>query len=157
MLASPEFDSKERETSAREHLGALIAPKPRIQAMIRDAVWAGLHPEQILEARLTEVIQTATSTNLSALDNAENGKAGCSEGSSGSRRSMAANSRRIAGTRRHKNLTIASFDHTCSASQDEDSDDSHFSAPRSSRLGASQVHAQLSRLTDRARLRRLTR
>ena len=39
--------------------------------MIRDAVWAGLHPEQVLEARLTEVIVTATSTNLSALDNDE--------------------------------------------------------------------------------------
>ena len=44
------------------HLGALIAAKPRIHGMIRDAVWAGLLPEQILETRLSEVIETATST-----------------------------------------------------------------------------------------------
>ena len=39
--------------------------------MIRDAVRAGLLPEQILEARLSEVVETATSTYLSALDNDE--------------------------------------------------------------------------------------
>ena len=36
--------------------------------MIRGAVRAGLLPEQILETRLSEVIETATSTYLSALD-----------------------------------------------------------------------------------------
>ena len=36
--------------------------------MIRDAVLAGLLPEQILEARFSEVIETATFTYLSTLD-----------------------------------------------------------------------------------------
>ena len=39
--------------------------------MIRDAVWAGHLLGQILEARLSEVNETATSTYLSALDNDE--------------------------------------------------------------------------------------
>ena len=39
--------------------------------MIQDAVWAGLLPEQILEACLSEVIETATSTSLSSLDSGE--------------------------------------------------------------------------------------
>ena len=56
-----------RDTAAPAHLGALIAANPRTQAMIRDAVWAGLLPEQLLETRLSEVIETATSTYLSAL------------------------------------------------------------------------------------------
>ena len=41
------------------------------------------------------------------------------------------------------------------ASQDEDSDDMDFSAPRKSRPSAPQLQAQLSRLTDRIRLGRL--
>ena len=60
-----------RDIAALAHLGALIAAKKRIQAMIRDAVWAGLLPEQILETRLSEVIETATSTCLGALDSDE--------------------------------------------------------------------------------------
>ena len=51
------------------------------------------------------------------------------------------------------NPTIASLEHPSSASQDEDSDDMDFSAPRKSRLSAPQLQAQLSRLTDRTRLR----
>ena len=39
--------------------------------MIQDAVWAGLLLEQILKARLSEVIETATSTYLSSLDSDE--------------------------------------------------------------------------------------
>ena len=53
------------------------------------------------------------------------------------------------------NPTIASLEHPSSASQDEDSDDMDFSAPRKSRLSAPQLQAQLSRLTDRSLLRRL--
>ena len=40
------------DNAAPAHLGALTAAKPRIQAMIRDAVRAGLFPEQISEAPL---------------------------------------------------------------------------------------------------------
>ena len=53
------------------------------------------------------------------------------------------------------NPTIASLEHPSSASQEEDSDDMDFSAPRKSRLSGPQLQAQLSRLTDRSRLRRL--
>ena len=60
-----------RDIAAPAHVGALIAAKPRIQGMIRDAVWAGLLPEQILETRLSEVIQTATTTYLNGLDSDE--------------------------------------------------------------------------------------
>ena len=50
------------------HMGALIASKPRIQAMIQHTVFAGLLPRHPLETRLAAVIVTATSTCLSALD-----------------------------------------------------------------------------------------
>ena len=49
-----------RDIAAPAPLGALIAATPRIQGMIRDAIWAGPLPEQILETRLSEVIETAT-------------------------------------------------------------------------------------------------
>ena len=51
--------------------------------------------------------------------------------------------------------TIASLGHPGSASQDDDSDDMDFSAPRKGRLSAPQRQAQLSQLTDRTRLGRL--
>ena len=57
-----------RDIAAPAHLGSRPAAKQRIQAMIQDAVWAGLLPEHLPETRLTAVIKTATSTNLSALD-----------------------------------------------------------------------------------------
>ena len=60
-----------RDIAAPAHLTALIAAKPRIQGVIRHVVWAGFLPEQILEAHLSEVIETATSTHLSAIDSDE--------------------------------------------------------------------------------------
>ena len=57
-----------QDIAAPAHLGALMAAKPRIQAMIQDAVWAGLPPKHTLETRLAAVIETATSTYLSAFD-----------------------------------------------------------------------------------------
>ena len=57
-----------RDIAAPVHLGALIAAKPRIQAMLQDAVTAGLLPKQHLETRLAAVIETALSTNFDALD-----------------------------------------------------------------------------------------
>ena len=53
------------------------------------------------------------------------------------------------------NPTVSALEHRNSTSQDEDSEDMDFSAPRKSRLSAPQLQAQLSRLTDRTRLRRL--
>ena len=66
---------KTRDIAAPAHLGALIEANPRVQGMIRDAVLAGLLPEQVLETRLSEVIETATSTYLSALDSDAQGTA----------------------------------------------------------------------------------
>ena len=60
-----------RDIAAWARLGALIAAEPRIHGTIRVAVLAGLLPEQLLETRLSEAIETATSTYLSALDNDE--------------------------------------------------------------------------------------
>ena len=57
--------------------------------------------------------------------------------------------------RRVANPTIASLEHLGSAFKDEGSDDMDFSAHQKTRLGAPQLQAQLSRLTDRTRLRRL--
>ena len=54
-----------------------------------------------------------------------------------------------------RTATVAVLEHPSSASQDEDSEDMDFSATRKSRLGAPQLQAQLSRLTDRTRLGRL--
>ena len=59
---------KARDIGAPAHLGYLMAAKPRTQAMIQDEVWAGLPTGHLLETRLTAVIETATSTYLSALD-----------------------------------------------------------------------------------------
>ena len=50
---------------------------------------------------------------------------------------------------------MSDLEHRSSASQDEDSEDVDFSAPRKSRPSAPQLQAQLSRLCDRTRPRRL--
>ena len=64
-----------RDIAGPAHLGALIAAKPRILAMIHDAVTAGLHPKQPLVTRLGVVIEAATSPDLEALDGEEKGTA----------------------------------------------------------------------------------
>ena len=51
-----------RDIATPAYLGALIAAKPRIQAMVQDVVTAGLLPQQPLETRFAAVIETATST-----------------------------------------------------------------------------------------------
>ena len=100
---------------------ALITAELCIQAMIRDAVWEGLHPEQILEARLSEVIDTATSTNLRALDNDElsNREVVCSEGR---QQTIGRLHGPVSQTRPSHPSNIPS-----SASQDENSDEMDFS------------------------------
>ena len=57
-----------RDIAAPAHMGTLIAAKPRIQAMIQDAVLAGLLLQRPLETRLAAAIATDTSANLDALD-----------------------------------------------------------------------------------------
>ena len=129
-----------RDIAAPAHLGALIAAKPRIQAMIQDAVWVGL--------LCVAVIETATSTYLSATKIKP--RQSCMF-----RRRL--RQRTIGGVQGPgaTNPTIASLEHPGSASQDEDGDGMDFSAPGKSRPSAPQLQAQLSRLTDRTRLRRL--
>ena len=103
--------------------------------MIRDAVWAGDLPEQILETRLSEVIETATSSCMFRRQPKRQTKLG---------------SKQLGDCTDHRALQ-----HPSSASQGEDSDDMDFSGPRKSRLSAPQLQVQLSQLTDRSRLRRL--
>ena len=142
-----------RDSAAPAHMGALIAGKPRIQGLIRDA---GHLPEQILETRLSEVIETATSTDLSTLDSDEQATVKLYV-QKAAQVADEAWQQTIAGLQGPgvANPTIAPLEHPSSASQEEDSDDTDFSAPRKSRLSGPQLQAQLSRLTDRSRLRRL--
>ena len=119
-----------RDIAAPAHLGALIAAKPRIQGMIRDAVLAGLLPERILETRLSEVIQTATSIHLSALNSDEQAtaelyvqKAAQAADESWQHSFSGQQGPGVAGP------TTASLGHPGSASQEEDSEDMDFSAP----------------------------
>ena len=70
-LSSGQFGigyKRAREIAVPAHLGALIAAKPWIQAVIHDAFTAGLLLQPLLEIRLDAVIATATSAYLSALD-----------------------------------------------------------------------------------------
>ena len=60
--------TRARDIAAPAQLGALMAARPRIQAVIQDAVTAGLLLKRPLEARLDVVIETATSTYLETLD-----------------------------------------------------------------------------------------
>ena len=99
--------------------------------MIRDAVWAGLLPEQILETRLTADIETATSTNLSALDSHKEATAKLYV-QKAAQAADEAWQQTVGGMQGPgvANPTIASLEHPGSASQDEDSEDMDFSAPR---------------------------
>ena len=122
-----------RHIAAFAHRGALIAAKPRTRGMIRDAVLAGLLPEQLLETRLSEVIETATSTYLSALDNDEQATARlfiqkAAQAADGSWQHTVSGQQGpgVAGP------TIASLGHPGSATQEDDS--------------GPQLQAQLSRL-----------
>ena len=141
-----------RDIAAPADLGALIAAKQRIQGVIRDAVWAGLLLEQILEARLSEVIEAATSAALSALDSDEQatGKLYVQNAAQAADEEW---QQTVGGLQEPSvaNPTIASLEHPSSTSQEEeDSDDTDFSAPWKSRLSAPQRQAQLSRHTDRS-------
>ena len=138
-----------RDVAAPAHLGVLIVAEPRIQAMIQDAVWADLLQKQILEARLSEVIETSTSTCPSSLDSDEQATAKLNVQkavqAAGEAWQQTTGGLQVPGV---ENPTIAPLEHPGSASQDEDSDDMDFSAPRKTRNSAPQLHAQLSRLNS---------
>ena len=83
-----------RDIAAPAHLGALMAARPRIQAVTQDAVAADLLPKRPLETRLDAVIETATSTHLEAADDEDRAAAKLyvQKSSPEGRRSVAANS-----------------------------------------------------------------
>ena len=112
--------------------------------MIQDAVWAGLLPKHLLETRLAAVIET----DLGALDDEDQATAKLYV-QKAAQAADEAWQQTVGGLQGPSvaDPTIASLEHPSSVSQDEDSDDVDFSAP--------QLQAQLSRLTDQTRLKRL--
>ena len=146
-----------RDIADPAHLGALIAAKPRILAMMPEAVTAGLLPKQPLVTRLG-VVEAATTANLEALDGEEKatGKFYIQKAA------QAADEAWQQTVHGHNGPTVTNprvseSAQNSSASQDDDGDDSEFTSgpPRKSRLGTPQLQAQLAPLSDRTRLRRL--
>ena len=135
-----------RDIAAPAHLGGLIAAKPCIQAMIRDAVWAGHLPEHLLETRLTAVIETATSTHLSALDDEDQATAKLYVQKAAQAGDEAWRTDRASQTRPSHPLNTQALPPKMKTAKTW--------TPKS-RLSAPQLQAQLSRLTDRSRLSRL--
>ena len=122
------------DIAAPAHLAALIAAKPRILAMIQDGVTAGLLPKYPLEERLNAMIATPTSTYLAALDETDEATAKLFI----QKAIQAADEARQHAVQRQQggvpSPTIAAIERPSSASQEEDSDDMGFSAPRKSRI-----------------------
>ena len=125
--------------------------------MIQGAVTAGLLPEQPLLARLDTEIETATAAFLNALDNSEKPTARLHLQNA----AQAADDSWPQAIQNHSgptitNPTVPEIEKSGLASQhDDDDSETTFSPPRISRLSAPQPQAQLSRLSDRTRLRRL--
>ena len=130
---------------------ALIAAKPRTQAMIQDAVFAGFLPEQSLETRLAAVIETVTSTYLSALDDEDKATAKlCVQ--KATQAADEAWQQTIGGWQRPKRHKP---DHRIPRTSQQCSGRRYGPLSGKSQLSAPQLQAQLSRSTDRTRLRRL--
>ena len=100
--------------------------------------------------RVLEVIETATSTCLSALDSDEQATAKLyvQKAAQAADEAWQHTVQGLQGPGA-TSQTIAPLEHPSSASQEEGEDDMDFSAPRKIRLSAPQLQAQLSRLTDR--------
>ena len=130
-----------RDIAAPAHLEALIAARPRIQA-----VTAGLLLQWSLEDRPNQVIETATSTYLEALDDEDKATAELHA-------QKAAQTADEAWQQTIKGLQDP-------ASQTRQFQPSNTAAPplkkKIVKMCAPQLQAQLSRLTDRTRLRRMT-
>ena len=112
-------------------------------------------PKQPLETRLAAVIETVTSTHLGALDDDDKATAKLYV-QKAAQAADEAWQQTIGGLQGPSvtNSTVSALEHPSSASQDKDSEDMDFSAPRKSRVSAPKLQAQLSR-TDRTPLRRL--
>ena len=147
-----------RVVASTAHLGPLIAAKTRFLDMIQDAATAGPIPKQPLLARLDALTEPATAVYLEALDGSETPtaqlylqKATQAADESWQQTVLGHNGPTVT------NPTVSEIEQSGAASQDDDDDDSEltFAPHRKSRLSAPQLQAQLSQLTDRARLRRL--
>ena len=131
--AIPELDTKRRDIAAPAHLGALIAAKPRIQAMIQ-ARYSHSWPSIPLETRLDAVIETATSANFDSLDSEDQAMAKLHV----QKAAQAADEAWQQTVDGHNgpvvtNPTVSELEHSGSASHNEDSDDMEFSStPRKS-------------------------
>ena len=106
-----------------------MAARPRIQAMIQDSVTAGLLLQRPLEARLTQDIETATSTYLETLDDGDPATAKLYV----QKAAQAADDAWQQTVDGHNgpsvtNPTVSGLEHPSSASQDDDSEDMDFSS-----------------------------
>ena len=137
------------------HLAALTAAKPRIQAMIQDAVLAGLLLQHPLQTRLAADEDRATA-KLYVQKAAQAADEACQQ-TIWVQHGPSVPHPTVSDLERPSSASQTRPPHPSNtpASQDEDSEDMDFSAPRRSRLSAPQLQAQLSRLTDRTLLRRL--
>ena len=145
-------NKRARDIAALPHLGALTAARP-----IQDAVTAGLLLKRPLEARLGVVIETATSTNLGALDDEDRATAKLYV----QKAAQAADESWQQTVDEHNgpcvtDPTMSDLEHPSSAPLQTKTvmiwTSQH---PRRSRLSARELQAQLSRWTDRTRLARL--
>ena len=109
------------------HLGALMAAKPRIQAMIQDGVIAEAVPGNSLAA----VIETAISTYFDALDDEDKvtAKLYVQKAAQAAEESWQQTIGGLQGLS-VTNPTVAALEHPSSASQDEKSGGMDFSAKR---------------------------
>ena len=143
MRASRAFGTRERRTLPALHtLGALMAAKPRILALIQDALMDGLLPKRPC---LAAMIEAATTTYLEALDDEDRATAKLHVQRAGQAGDEAWQ-QTVEGHNGPSvtNPTVSEIEQSCSASRDDDDDDVEFtSAPRKSRLSAPQLQAQL--------------
>ena len=119
-----------RDIAAPAHLGVLIAATPRIQAMIQDAVWAGLLPKNPLETCLASSKQSPPPTSAPLMTKIKQRQSCMFRRQP--RQQTKPSIKRLGDCRDQvsQTLTIASLQNSTSTSQDENGDDMDFSAPR---------------------------
>ena len=144
-----------RDIAAPARLGAPIAAKQRIQAMIQDELWAGLLPEHPLKTRLARRSSKQPPPPISAHSMSDEQATAKLSVQKAAQTAWQQTNLRTAGAGVTNPIVGIPRRDLGPASQDKPSDVMDFSAPRKSQLSAPQLQAQLSRLTDRTRLRRL--
>ena len=154
--ASRVLDTRGRETSLALHTLEHSLQSNR-EYLNQDAATAKLLPKQPLATRLGADIEAANAAHLDTHDGAKKTTAGlCLQ-----KTAEAASKSWHQAVQGHSgpavpNPTISECEQSSSASQDDDDDSERTSPPtRKKRLSAPQLQAQLARLSDRTRLRRL--